>query len=132
MKPKPARSARILVVEHEQTMRETIEKLLIRDGYWVDKADNEFTAIATIVLDRPDLILISLCGSAQELLRKARTIRELGGLTEKTPIIIFSIPTIPEGVEENVGGNIYITAPENFDQLRELIAWTLSQGSPMP
>jgi CheY-like chemotaxis protein len=121
MIPMPVHAISILIVEDAQEMRDAIEALLRRDGYWVSPARNEDDAVARIHANPPDLILISLGGTTEHLLSTARRIRDRGGLTTSTPIVIFSIANFPEGVEEQIGGNIFITAPDNFDQLRTLL-----------
>ena len=122
MIPKSARPlARILVVEDVQETRDAIEALLRRDGYRTDSARDEADAIDRVRLFCPDLILISLGGESEKVLRTARRIRERGGLTDRISVVIFSISTVPDGAEEEIGGNIYVTAPDNFDQLRALL-----------
>jgi CheY-like chemotaxis protein len=125
MIPISARAIIILVVEDAQEMRDAIEALLRRDGYWVSQARNEEDAVTRIHDNPPDLILISLEGTTEHVLSAARRIRDRGGLTTSTPMVIFSITNFPEGVEEQIGGNIFITAPDNFDQLRTLLTRVL-------
>jgi DNA-binding response OmpR family regulator len=129
MIPKPAPMTRILVVEDVQETRDALEALLKRDGYWVDPARNEHDAVEKIRLNSPDVILISLGGTTEHVLSTARGIRERSGLLESTPIVIFSILTIPEGAEVDMGGNIYVTAPDNFNQLRRFLKLVLDGDS---
>jgi CheY-like chemotaxis protein len=123
---------RILVVEDVQETRDAIEVLLRHDGYRVDPARGEVDAVERIHLNHPDLILISLGGSPESVLSMALRIRERGGLTETTPIVIFCLITVPEGAEEELEGNVFATTPDNFDQLRTLLArilaWTSRRG----
>jgi CheY-like chemotaxis protein len=112
---------RILVVEDVQETRDAIEALLKRDGYCVDPARDEDEAVEKVRSNLPDLILISLGGTPEQVLRTARKVRDRGRLTACTPIVIFSISTIPEGAEEELGENIYVTVPDNFNQLRTLL-----------
>jgi CheY-like chemotaxis protein len=128
MIPMPVHAISILIVEAAQEMRDAIEALLRRDGYWVSPARNEDDAVARIHANPPDLILISLEGTAEHVLSTAHRIRDRGGLTTSTPIVIFSITNFPEGVEEQIGGNIFITAPDNFDQLRTLLIRVLRKS----
>jgi CheY-like chemotaxis protein len=130
MNSNSARPTRILVVEDVQETRDAIEALLRRDGYWTYSARDEAGAVERVRLSCPDLILISLDGTSKDLLHIARQIRERGGSTDKTPIVIFSESTVPDGAEEEMGRNIYVTAPDNFDQLRALLARVLHGGSP--
>ena len=121
MIPNTVPALKILIVDDAQEMRDAIEALLRRDGYWVSQARDEDEAVARIHASAPHVILISLTGTTERILAAARRIRARGGLTEATPIVIFSITNFPEGVEEQIGGNIFITAPDNFDQLRTLL-----------
>jgi DNA-binding response OmpR family regulator len=126
---KSARTSRILIVEDVQETRDALEVLLNRNGYRVDPARDEQDAVERIRSSSPDLILVSLGGTPRELLHTSLRIRAHSGLTPMTPIVIFSLTTLPEGAEEHVGGNVYITAPDNFDQLRTLLTRVLGGDS---
>jgi DNA-binding response OmpR family regulator len=115
------RQCRILTVEDEQETRDSIKKLLTHDGYWVDLARDEEEAVEKIQRNRPDLILISLCGTRVHVVSTSQRIRFRGGLGAETPVVIFSLATIPEGAEEELAGNIHIADPDNFNQLRALL-----------
>jgi CheY-like chemotaxis protein len=126
MIPMNVRTFSILIVVDAQDMRESMRTLLSRDGYCVRSACDEEEAVERIHLSSPDLILISPSGTTGDIVSAARRIRQLGGLTESTPIVIFSITDFPEGLEEQIGGNIFVTAPDNFDQLRALLVRALA------
>ncbi len=117
------------MIEDSQETREAIEKLLRRDGYRVDAVKGEDEAGERARWHRPDLILISLSGLSNEGINAAQRLRASAGLGEQTPAVIFSAPAIPDGTEQQVEGNIYLTAPDNFNQLRTLLARVLSKGS---
>lgn len=116
-----ASQPRIVIVEDAQETRDSIRELLKHDGYCVDPARDEDEAVDKIQRNRPDLILISLVGSAEYVLSTALRIRSRGGLGEEIPVVIFSIATLPEGTEEELRGNIHVTVPDNFNQLRTLL-----------
>ncbi len=120
-----ARNSRILIVEEAQETRDSIRELLKSDGYLVDPARDEDDAVDRVQRNHPDLILISLDGTPEYVLATAQRIRVRGGVTQQTPIVIFSLPTIPEGAEEELAGNIYVTVPDNFNQLRALLTRVL-------
>jgi CheY-like chemotaxis protein len=115
------RSSRILIVEDVQETRDSIMELLTHDGYWVDASRDEDEAVERVMRRHPDLILISLGGSSQQVLATAKRIRARSGLGCQVPIVIFSLATVREGAEEQLDGNIYLIAPDNFDQLRALL-----------
>lgn len=115
------RSPIILVVEDVEETRDGIEKLLKADGYRVNPARSEQDAIARALREPPDLILLSLGGLPAELIAAAHRIREHGALNGEVPIVIFCIDSIDEGAEVNAGAHVYLTRPDNFDQLRDFL-----------
>jgi DNA-binding response OmpR family regulator len=120
----------VLVVEDIEETRDGIEKLLKADGYRVDPARSEQDAIVRALREPPDLILLSLNGLPAELIAAAHRIREHGALNGEVPIVIFCIESIDEGAEVNVGANVYLTRPDNFDQLRDFLRRVLH--APLP
>ena len=112
----------ILVVEDVQETREGIEKLLLVDGYRVDLARDEHDGIESARQQRPDLILVSLAGLPREVILSARRIRERAALGEDVPVVVFCIDDIAQGDEVAIGENVHLTRPDNFNQLRSLLA----------
>ena len=129
MIPKAASCKRILVVEDVCETRDAIRALLETSGYLVSGAGNEDEAVQKATWDQPDLVLISLGGRPESILKTARRIRLQASLAAEIPIVVFSIHTVPEGSEENIGENIHVTRPDNFNQLRELLARLLRRST---
>jgi CheY-like chemotaxis protein len=121
----------ILVVEDIAETRDGIEKLLKADGYLVALARDESDAIESSKLRRPDLILVSLADLPPEVIVIACRIREKAGIGEGVPIVVFCIEGIAQGDEVEVDRNVYVTRPDNFNQLRSLLA-RLLQGIAAP
>ena len=121
--------ATILVVEDVHETREGIETLLIADGYSVASARDVRDAIERAQRTRPDLILIGLGGSPHEVVLSARNIRERADVGERVPVVVFCIEGIAEGDEVEIGENVHLSRPDNFNQLRSLIARLLSKNS---
>lgn len=111
----------ILVLEDIEETAYLIEKMLKGNGYSVTLARSEEDAILKGRSQSPDLILISLGLAAEGLLASAHRIRRQAGLGQDVAIVIFCVPTIPEGAEMEVDKNVYVTRPDNFNQLRELL-----------
>src|SRR5262249_35759740 len=121
----------ILVVADVEETRDGIEKLLKTDGYQVHPARSEEDAIAKAKRDNPDLILMAAAGaSSSDVAATAHRLRKSAGLSEDVPVVIFCIPTVPEGAEVAVGKNIYVTRPDNFDQLRDFLQRLLQTVHP--
>jgi two-component system response regulator MprA len=119
----------VLVVNDVEETRDGIEKLLSADGYRTDPARNESDAVEKAQRRRPDLVLVSLDGSPVDVIATAARIRQRAELTDKVPVVIFYLPTVEEGAEVDIGSNVHVTWPDNFDQLRALIDRLLRQSS---
>jgi DNA-binding response OmpR family regulator len=117
----------ILVVEDVHETRDGIEKLLIADGYRVALARDERDAIENAHRTRPDLILVSLAGLPLEVVLSARSIRRRAEVGAHVPVVVFCIEGIAEGEEVEIEENVYITRPDNFNQLRRFIARLLNR-----
>ncbi|HKU76544.1 MAG TPA: response regulator [Pyrinomonadaceae bacterium] len=112
----------ILVVEDVQETREGIQKLLLVDGYRVALARDEEDGIENARQQRPDLILVSLAGLPREVILSARRIRESAAIGEDVPVVVFCVDEIAQGDEIAIGENVHVTRPDNFNQLRSLLA----------
>ncbi|HEX8069324.1 MAG TPA: response regulator [Pyrinomonadaceae bacterium] len=112
----------ILVVEDIEETRDGIEKLLQVDGYRVEAARDERAAVESARRQQPDLMLVSLGGTSREVIATARQIRERAELGSYVPVVVFCFEEISAGDEIAIGQNVYITRPDNFDQLRKLLA----------
>lgn len=117
----------ILVVEDVQETREGIERLLMADGYRVLVAKDEPDGIESAQRQRPDLILVSLAGLPREVIVSARRIREKAAIGEDVPVVVFCVEEIAEGDEVAIGENVHVTRPDNFNQLRSLLARLLQR-----
>jgi CheY-like chemotaxis protein len=111
----------ILVLEDVNETRDGIEKLLKADGYRIALARDETEAIESAQRQRPDLILMSVAGLPHEVVAAAHRIREHSTLEEDVPIVVFCFEDIGAGDEVAIGGNVHITRPDNFNQLRSLL-----------
>lgn len=119
----------ILVVEDVEETRCLLETMLTGNGYVVDLASNERDAISRARALPPDLILMSLSFEPEQLVATARRISEQAPVGEDVAVVIFCVPTIPEGAELEVHKNIYVTRPDNFNQLRHFLCTLLGKRS---
>jgi CheY-like chemotaxis protein len=119
----------LLVLEDIEETASLIEKMLNRNGYCVTLAKSEEDAICRARFNSPDLILMSLGIEPGRLLAAANRIREDAGISKDVAIVIFCVGTIPEGAVMEVDTNIYLTRPDNFNQLRELLHRLLRNGA---
>ncbi len=120
------RAALILVVEDVHEISDGIERLLKADGYRITRARDEFEAIQSAQLTRPDLILLNWTGSSGDVLAIVQRVRERVGVGAEIPMV-FWIEDIDEGGEVEVAANVVLTRPDSFNQLRRLLARLLDQ-----
>ena len=109
--------ALILVVHDVEEIRDGIVRLLTGDGYRVEPARDEEDAVLKAGRQRPDLILVSLAPGS-DLVATALRLRQRAKLSAEVPVVIFYVETIAEGAEVEVERNVYVTRPDNFNQLR--------------
>jgi len=111
----------ILLVHDVEETRDGIEKLLKVDGYRVDSVRYEDEAVTTSQRRGPNLIMVNLGGLPAEVIAAARRIRKGAQLSEDVPVVIFCSEAVDEGEEIDLGLNIYVTRPDNFNQLRSFL-----------
>ena len=119
----------ILVLEDVEETGYLIDKMLQENGYCVALARTEEEAIMRARSQAPDLILMSLGLGPEFLLATAQRIRQQAALSQDVATVIFCVPTIPQGAELEVSTNVYLTRPDNFNQLRGLLQRLLCQAS---
>jgi DNA-binding response OmpR family regulator len=121
----------ILVLEDIEETRDLIGKMLEINGYRVDLARDEEHAILMASSRSPDLILMSLGLEYEQLVATAQRIRKQADLSADIAIVVFCVPTIPQGAEMEINTNVYVTRPDNFNQLREFLRRLLRKGLPI-
>jgi DNA-binding response OmpR family regulator len=119
--PNQERRSVILAVEDVEETRQGMERLLAASGYQVSSARDEEEAVLKAGLHHPDLILISLGLNPTRAVAIAKRMRERAGLGEEVPVVVFCVANLDEGAEVAAGYNVYLTRPDNFDQLRALL-----------
>ena len=121
----------ILLVEEDDETRPLLKKNLKNDGYRLLLALDEEDAFDRVSGGgaQADLVLINLVGKAPEAaLAAGRRIREHAKYDGRTPLVVMAekYGKDLEGTDVNVGGNDWITYPEDHDQLRNLLARLLN------
>ena len=126
---KVEKSQLILVVEEVYETRAGIDTLLKANGYRVVFARADGEPINSTRLERPDLVLVSSAGLPNNVLVKVDRIRKEAAVGDEVPVVVYCAQDIPEGEEVAIGGNVYLTNPDNFNQLRNLVARLLLDAS---
>jgi CheY-like chemotaxis protein len=105
---------------------------LRRYGYRVIAALDEEDALQRLEGGhvQADLVMVNLVGkSVDDLLNVGRRIREHARYDGNTPLVVMpeKYGKDVEGTDVNVGGNDWITYPEDPDQLKNLLAQLISK-----
>jgi DNA-binding response OmpR family regulator len=116
----------ILVPEDIEGTRDGIEALLKAEGHCVHPARHEADGVAKARRERPRLILVSLGGLEADVIAAAFQTRERAGLGRDVLIVVFSMDTIAEGAEVDIGRDVHLTRPDNFDQLKAYLGKLLN------
>ena len=119
----------ILVVEDVYETRTGINTLLRANGYRVAFARIPGEEIDSTGPEPPDLILVGGTGLPNDVLLKVDRMRKEAAVGDEVPVVVFCAQDIPEGEEVAIGGNVYLTNPDNFNQLRGLVARLLPETS---
>jgi DNA-binding response OmpR family regulator len=118
----------ILLIEEDDETRAILRRNLQKDGYRLLLAIDEADALDRLAGDgqvRADLILINLVGKTPaEVLQTGQRIREHGKYDSTTPLVVLAekYGEEVEGTDVKVGGNDWITYPEDAGQLHRLLA----------
>ena len=120
--------ARILIVENEEALRESLIRVLTKEGYDVNGVDSSESALRTIELYAYDMVIsdVILPGlSGIELLKKCKL--ESPNLVI---IIITAYATVENAVEAiKLGAYDYLVKPITHDDLKTVIRKALQNKS---
>lgn len=107
---------KILIIEDEKELAQTIERALINEGYIVECADTYEQAYNKINLFEYDCILLDIMlpdGSGLDILRELKKSNKLGGV-----IIASAKDSIDDKVEGlNLGADDYLAKPFHLSEL---------------
>ncbi|GIV01687.1 MAG: DNA-binding response regulator [Fimbriimonadales bacterium] len=119
---------KILVVEDEPILRETVTRRLQRDGYNVTAAESAEQAWLRFKKDHPDLIVLDIMLPGRNGFDFSKTIRQ----HSKVPILFLSARTSEEDRLRGfiVGGDDYLTKPFNLAELSARVAAILRRAYP--
>lgn len=130
-RPEPSSPAprRILVVDDDQAVRETLVQGLAREGYVVRAASDVGDAVALLGREPVDLVVTDLVLSGGSGLEVARTVKRA---QPGTPVILVTGwpgRVAPETLETH-GIDAVVEKPVGLDTLRATVATLLERASP--
>jgi DNA-binding response OmpR family regulator len=131
------REGRVLVVDDEPMVRETLGQVLTEEGYVVDVAIDGETALDRVHAARPDAILLDLMMPGMNGRQFLQALRD-DPAYEHVPVLIM---TAVHGLEVNLatlGASEVVEKPFNVDELLNKVALAVYRSredlslSPMP
>jgi len=107
--PPPTPTARVLVVEDDRDIAESLELFLRRDGYQTERAHDGRRALELVDAARPDLVLLDLGLPGIDGVEVLRAIRAHSNL----PVIVVTARSdeVDELVGFGLGADDYVTKP---------------------
>jgi len=120
---------KILVVEDNSINMRLLEMTLGNKGYSLLEATDGEEALAVVVKERPDLIIMDVRLPKVNGLEVTRRLRQTPGLSQ-IPILALTAAAMKGNREEAIeaGCDAYIPKPINTRQLPEVVAEMLRRG----
>ena len=116
----------ILIVDDEKTVRESLSKWFLEDGFTVGTAENAQAAISQLQGQRWDIILLDIKMPGMDGMELQGRIREIDPLA--AVIFITAHASVDSAVQAlKAGAFDYITKPVDPDYLSQLIRNTVKQ-----
>ncbi len=120
---------RILVVDDDRAVRESLRRSLTFNGYVVDTAGDGLEALEKVVGQRPDLLLLDVMMPRMDGLEVCRRLRSAG---DDLPILVL---TARDSVSERVAGldagaDDYLAKPFALEELLARLRALLRRATP--
>ena len=120
---------RILVVDDDRAVRESLRRSLSFNGYAVDLAEDGVEALEAITNDRPDAVVLDVMMPRMDGLEVCRQLRSTG---DDLPILVL---TARDSVSERVGGldagaDDYLPKPFALEELLARLRALLRRTGP--
>jgi two-component system response regulator MprA len=107
---------KILVVDDEPAVRDSLERALRLEGYEIQLAADGAEALATITADEPDAIVLDVMMPQVDGLEVCRRMRSMG---DRTPVLMLTArDTVSDRVAGlDAGADDYVVKPFALDEL---------------
>jgi DNA-binding response OmpR family regulator len=120
----------VFIIEDEEDAAELFAEMMRISGFRVLKTSKSEPAIAMMVADRPDIVLLDIMMpevSGLDILRQMRRDPNLAGI----PVIVVTAKGMPADIKNGMeaGASTYLTKPVGFQELKEAVERTLGAKS---
>ncbi len=123
----------VLIIEDEADAADLFAEMMRVSGFRVLKTTKSAPAIAMMISEKPDVVILDIMmpeTSGLDLLREMRVTPEL----EDIPVVVVSAKSMPVDIKTGMeaGASIYLTKPVGFLELKEAVEQSLavSKGRP--
>jgi signal transduction histidine kinase len=121
--------SKILIIEDEKILRETLADILEISGYTVVMAKDGEEGVETFTNTHPDLVICDINMPKMDGFEVLKMLETLVPASEFPPFIFLSAKTEPQSIREgmNLGAVDYITKPYSAPELLKVIALRLEK-----
>jgi two-component system alkaline phosphatase synthesis response regulator PhoP len=112
----------VLIIEDEEDAAELFAEMMRVSGYRVLKTSSSTPALALMVSEKPDLIILDIMMpgiSGLEILRQMRRDPALATM----PVVVVSARSMPADIRSGLeaGASTYLTKPVGFHELKDAV-----------
>ena len=120
---------KVLIIEDEKNIRETIKEILDLNDYKTDTAENGLIGVAKTIQFKPDLIICDIMMPEMDGFETLRNIRSINGIST-TPFIFLTAKTEKVDLREgmNSGADDFLNKPFNTKELLEVIELRINKS----
>lgn len=110
------RGARILVVEDDETLRETLGEVMLDDGHEVRMAADGQQALAEMAEWEPDIVVLDLMMPRMNAF-ELRHAQRRDGAAERAQVLVLSAVPDLESAAADLGADAWLAKPFRLDEL---------------
>jgi DNA-binding NtrC family response regulator len=115
------RPARVLIVDDEKVIRDSFNRVLLKEGYAVETVESGRLALERIDKESFDIVLLDLKMPGLDGMETLRELKEKD--PDLVPVMITGYPTLESAVAAvKLGAYDYLTKPCNPEELRIVVA----------
>ncbi len=122
--------SKILIIEDEKNIRETIKEILDLNDYQTTTAENGLIGVAKALQLRPDLIICDVMMPEMDGFETLRNIRAINEISQ-TPFIFLTAKTENRDLREgmNSGADDFLNKPFNTQELLQVISLRIKKSN---
>ncbi len=120
---------KILIIEDEKNIRDTIQEILELNNYSTETAENGLIGVAKALQVKPDLIICDVMMPEMDGFETLRNIRAINEISN-TPFIFLTAKTEKRDFREgmNSGADDFLNKPFNTQELLQVIAFRIQKS----